>query len=197
MYERAVVIPEEIDALATRFGEPQREHVRLDVSEDFFLPWEGKFYSRRGEVMFLLPRPGGLLVHRKAHYPPNVWRLLTGGIELGEAVEEALLREAEEEVGFTPPVRRFVGLLTYDIGIENRRVDFATYIFLMAYSDHPIRQGEGEEIDEAREVPLAAMRPLAEQLRTLPGRWQDWGRFRAVAHDLVAQWVREEEVQPE
>lgn len=197
MHERAIVIPEEVDDLATRFGTPQREHVRLDVSEDFFLPWEGKFYSRRGEVMFLLPRPGGLLVHRKAHYPPNVWRLLTGGIELGERVEEALLREPEEEIGFTPPVRRFVGVLTYDIGIENRRVDFATYIFLMSYSDRPIRQGEGEEIAEAREMPLSALPALAEDLRTLPGRWRDWGRFRAVAHDLVAQWVREEELQPE
>lgn len=187
---------DEIDVLTEQYGAPKREHFRLGVGPSFFTPWEKKFRTRQGEVMFLLPRPGGLLIHRKAHYPPGTFRLLTGGIERGERVEQALRREVREEVGYLPAPQRFVALLTYEIVGNSQTYPFATYIFLMAYSDAPLRPSVDDEIEETRVASLETLPRLAHTLRTLPGDWNDWGRFRAHAHELVAGLIAPEEVTP-
>ena len=144
--------------------------------------------------MFLLPRPGGLLVHRKRHYPPGVWRLLTGGIEVGETVLEALRREVQEEVGYSPAPRRFVALITYEFTSGSSSITFTTYAFLMAPDDRPLRASVDGEVDATRAVPLSELPHVARVLRTLPGDWGDWGRFRAVAHDVVARLLRPHEL---
>lgn len=190
-----IIPPEEFTRLTDRFGSPHREHVRMIVNANFFMPWENKFRSRRGEVMFLLPRPGGLLVHRKAHYPANAWRLLTGGIEFDETVESALVREPREEVGFAPTVKRFVALLTYDIVHAGTSYSFGTFIFLMDYSRQPLRPDD-DEIEETRMVALDALPDVANTLRTLDPKWQSWGTFRAYAHDVVADLVTPDEIEP-
>lgn len=186
---------EELRSLTDHFGTPIRKHVRMNVNANFFTPWENKFQSRHGEVMFLLPRPGGLLVHRKAHYPANAWRLLTGGIEFGETVRSALTREPREEVGFAPAVKRFVALLTYEIAHDGRSYPFATFIFLMDYSRQPLRPDD-DEIEETRVVALETLPDVAETLRTLDPEWQSWGAFRAYAHDVVADLLTTTEIQP-
>ncbi len=57
--------------------------------------------------MILVNREGNiLLIHREndPHIPaPNKWDLVGGHVEPGESLEEALLREVEEEIGYRPP----------------------------------------------------------------------------------------------
>lgn len=187
----------EIAQLSRALGQPYRHHVTLPVELTFFRRWGEKFRTRRGEVLFLLPRPGGLLVHRKRHYPAGVWRLLTGGVELGEGVLDALRREVREEVGYTPQPRRFVALVTYEFVHRESTLSFVTYMFLMSYSQHPLVLGADGEVAETREVPLDELAHIAHTLRALPGEWADWGRFRAVVHSLAATLLRPDELTPE
>ena len=43
---------------------------------------------------------------------PNAWDLFGGHVEAGESVEQALVRELEEEIDITPTDYRFIGTLT-------------------------------------------------------------------------------------
>lgn len=193
--ERETVVDEgEVAALAAAWGEPHRHHVELQVGPTFWYPWEGKWHTRRGEVLFVLPRPGGLLLHRKPHYPQDCFRLLTGGIERGESVAAAIAREPEEEVGLSLPVRRYVALLSYDVRLGQEHFPWVTHIFLLPFSDAPLRPSHDGEIEEIRVLPLNALAAVADLLDRLPEPWQDWGRFRAFAHRLVLSHVRPEEL---
>ena len=51
-----------------------------------------------------------LLGHRSPHraYYPNVWDMIGGHVEAGEAPEAAMIREAREEVGCVPTAYRWV-----------------------------------------------------------------------------------------
>lgn len=167
----------EIEALATEYGTPQRVHIPLEVGWFFWHPWQKKWNKRRGEVMFLLPRPGGLLLHRKSHYPTKGWRLLTGGIESNETVAEALEREPLEEVGLLLPVKRYVGIVSYEVQYRGRQYPFATHIFLLGYSDAPLHPSHDDEIAETQVVGLSDLEQVATTLETLPFHWKDWGRF--------------------
>ena len=54
-------------------------------------------------------RDGRILLGKRSPHLvscPNCWDVIGGHVEAGETVEEALIREAEEEVGLTPT--RFV-----------------------------------------------------------------------------------------
>ena len=186
----------EIEALAQQYGVPQRYHADLAVDSGFWAPWEGKWESRRGEVMFLLPRPGGLLLHRKKHYPNNGWRLLTGGIDLEERVGDALVREVMEEVGLTLPVRHYVGIIDYTLTDDSGKTyTFVTHIFLMGYSDEPLQPSHDDEISAVRTVSLRGLLATADDLDTITDPdWRSWGAFRAVAHRRVAEWIRVDEL---
>ncbi len=187
----------EIKGLSQRYGIPQRYHADIAVDAGFWVPWEGKWASRRGEVMFLLPRPGGLLLHRKQHYPPQGWRLLTGGIDTDESVSEALQREVVEEVGLVLPVRRYVGVIDYTLDYEEETFAFVTHIFLMGYSDAPLQPSHDDEISAVTTVSLRGLSDVADRLDHLTDPdWRSWGAFRAVAHRRVAEWVGGDEMMP-
>lgn len=197
MFENPFLVEAEIQTLARQYGTPKPFHVALEVGVEFWGPWENKWPWRRGEVMFLLPRPGGLLLHRKAHYPAEAWRLLTGGIELDETVAEALEREPVEEVGLILPTRRYVGIVSYDVNCEGRHYPFATHIFLLGYSDAPLNPSHDDEIEATQLATLEQLEEVAANLETLPDpSWNDWGHFRAVAHRKVVEWLTPEEVLP-
>jgi 8-oxo-dGTP pyrophosphatase MutT (NUDIX family) len=194
MFDNPFLDGTEIDKLGAEYGTPQTVHIPLNVGFFFWHPWQKKWHKRRGEVMFLLPRPGGLLLHRKAHYPAKGWRLLTGGIESKETVAEALEREPWEEVGLILPVHRYVGIVSYDVRYRGGHYPFATHIFLLGYSDAPLQPSHDDEIAETKVVGLTDLEQVAVTLETLPFHWKDWGRFRAIAHRKVAKWVTPEEL---
>lgn len=181
----------ELRDLEATFGPFRRERVEMAVSpqsEAFWHPMRAK--NRRGEVVLVLqPEPGHVLVHTKTFYPPGVYRLPTGGILPGEPILEALHREAAEETGLAVRPERFLGLVEYHFHREDEEMWFASWAFLL----RPLEQGRArsqdatEQIAAFRIIPVEELRHIAAQLRSLPFPWTDWGRFRAVVHDLVVR----------
>ncbi|MDO8586850.1 MAG: NUDIX hydrolase [Armatimonadota bacterium] len=163
----------------------------LDIGQGFRDYLTRRMEEKRvcGEVVMVVPRPTeAVLVMTKAFYPEGVYRLPSGGIHRGEQVEDALNRELLEETGFALPVDRFLARLDYLLRCENREISFSSYMYLMQPTDETPRCSDAEEqITGFRDVPIAQLAVIAEQLRSLPGRWQDWGRFRAIAHGYVAK----------
>ena len=190
---------DESPALAARWGEPARHHAALRVAPpffDIFAPAGHVGPTARAEVIFLVPRPGGILLHTKAHYPPGCFRLLTGTIERGESVASAIEREPLEELGIALPVRRYVARIEYALDGGALTHHWASHLFLLDYSEAPLAFGPDEEIAATRVVPLAALDAVADALEAMPdvGGWRDWGRYRAVAHRLAARLVADDEV---
>jgi 8-oxo-dGTP pyrophosphatase MutT (NUDIX family) len=193
-------IEQEISELSQRFGAPVRRDVLL-ANEGLFDPL-GK-PDRYGEVCMVVRRPNGrLLTARKTFYPGNAYRLLTGGIGHGEAIFDALLRETEEETGLEVEVRRFLAVIGYTLEHtgtkanrqQNRAHTFHTFAFLLDELGGTLACYDPDErVEDFREVGVDELPELAQQLRQLGqdfdpeihGRWRDWGRFRAVIHDVV------------
>ena len=67
---------------------------------------------------------------------------------------------------------------------------FVSYVFLVReVGGRLIPQDAGERIISFRRVPPSELPKVAASLRALTGEWHDWGRFRAIAHDFVAEML--------
>ena len=123
----------------------------------------------------------------------------TGGIQPGEPVWDALVREIPEETGLEVgdgpdrvTVHEMLGVLSYEfvhMGL-GQSFSFATYHFLVELPTgatlHP--RDESERIDGWRWNAPCELLVVADTLDTLVERtpeWGDWGHFRALSHRFV------------
>jgi 8-oxo-dGTP pyrophosphatase MutT (NUDIX family) len=145
----------------------------------------------------VIRRPNGrLLTAKKTFYPTDAYRLLTGGINFGEAVLDALLREVQEETGLEVVTRRFLAAVAYYSPAYQERPVFYTFAFLLDEVGSVLAiQDPDEQVEYFREIELDELPARAaffEHLapgasKRLGGNWADWGQFRAVVHRLVWQ----------
>lgn len=192
------MFPDAIEAqiadLTQRYGAPRRVHVAL--ADQRFDPYV--MSDRYGEVCMVIRRlDGGLITMRKDVYPASVFRLPTGGIRHGEAIYDALIRETAEETGLDVAVRRFLCAVAYR-GPDDppTTIGFASFAFLLDEIGGELAANDPDERVEAfgsvRPDDLPHLAAHLEQLsatedRAIGGRWQNWGRFRAVIHRAVAE----------
>jgi len=181
----------EVSRLSAAYGPAERRQMLVEMQLSSFENWWEKLVrksNRRGEVVLAIQRPDGqVLLHTKRFYPPGVFRLPSGGIYPGEAVLAGMAREAKEETGLDVAVERFVAVVEYEFHHSQRRLPFVSYVFVTrAGADNPAVQDPNEQISDFRYISPAGIRQVAAQLRALPPDWSDWGAFRALPHDLVA-----------
>lgn len=180
----------ELNDLAARYGPPRVTVAAL--SGDGFDPLGRP--DRVGEVCMVVRRPNGrLLTARKTYYPPEAYRLLTGGIGHGEPVAAALLREVDEETGLHVQIARFLAAISYTQPGRATPV-FHTFAFLLDETGGNLAARDpAERIADFRAVLPADLPTLALGLETVAdnfdseinGNWRNWGRFRAVVHREV------------
>jgi 8-oxo-dGTP pyrophosphatase MutT (NUDIX family) len=180
----------EIDELAARLGSPIAREIPLD--DIGFDPVGNP--SRFAEVCMVVRRPSAdVLLAIKTFYPRGAYRLPTGGIDKGEPILAALIRETKEETGLEPEPRRFLAALTYRDGASGPPV-FHTFAFLLDdTTGAPVRPlDENERIESYIEVPVGELPRVAERLERIPAdgapgipNWDAWGRFRAHVHRVV------------
>jgi len=162
--------------------------------------------GRRAEICYVMhggDPAQGVLLQSKRYYPDDCYRLPTGGVNSGEAIEETLVREIYEETGLTVGmaatevrVEAFLGAVHYRLfhRLWGRTADFATYAFLvrMPAGAELDPQDEEEQLAGWRWLPAPELVHIAGALDSLHLRaaeWGDWGRFRAIAHQQVHQWL--------
>ena len=84
-------VQNELEQLAQRYGQPLVHTADLEAS-NLFDPLNKT--DRYGEVCMVIRRKNGLLLTMvKTIYPKGAYRLPTGGINYGEPIRDALLRE--------------------------------------------------------------------------------------------------------
>ena len=180
----------ELEQLAMAYGQPEIRVIEIEGDEYLFSSRLYRSTSRRGEVVLAIERPGRcVLLHRKGWYEPGVYRLLSGGIDWDEAVGTALARELEEETGLSLDITHFLGLLDCHIHYASQEVSFPSYVFHLSRTKGVLRFPQTEDITEFRDVPIADLPSVAEDLRHVPPPRTGWGRWRAVAHDFVYEML--------
>ena len=182
----------ELDALATRFGEP----LVIDTPIPDYFDDPIRKPDRIGEVcMVIQRRGGGLLLSMKTFYPRGAFRLPTGGIHPGEGVYDALVREAHEETGLVTNVERFLARISYRPLSQTAAAPvFHTFAFLLDEVRGTLGAlDETEQIEAWKEVDIEDLPGVADFLDDLKtagtvdigGDWRAWGKFRAVVHRAV------------
>lgn len=177
----------EITRLAQQYGQPLRRQFDVEIGPELFFTRFYRLGDRRGEVVLVLERPSGrLLLHTKAHYGADTYRLMTGGIGFDEAVLDAVMREVQEETGLIVVVARFLAILEYRLRFGSVSLPFVSYVFHVREVGGQLSLGAAE-VAALREVRLDELAAVADHLRSIPGERGFWGRWRALAHDAVIE----------
>ena len=179
-----------LKSLEQRFGPTYHHHADLSISTEIMLNMVNKMNRkkpRRGEVVMVVPNEQGhIWLHTKSFYPQGVYRLMTGGLEPGEAPHEALRREVKEETGFKVKIKQCLAVITYLLTVHKVELPFVSYVFVTTpTSGEPQPTDSGEAIAHFQTVPVPALADTARQLRALTGEFADWGIFRAIAHEVA------------
>lgn len=186
---------DELSALAQRYGEPLIGVTRDPDAAKYLASIDTK--RRPGEVAMVVRRRNGkLLLATKDFYPPEVYRLLTGGVHRDESIFSALLRETAEETSLTVEPRRFLAVARYQEPDASEPNEYATFAFLLDEVGGELGVSDPHErLSGFREVSPGKLSAIADQLDNLPHDPSDdlkvdyyaWGRFRSLAHRLVWQ----------
>jgi len=185
-------VNDELNILAQRYGQPIVQTVNLGANT-YFDPINKT--DRFGEVCMVIRRKNcRLLTAIKTFYPRGAYRLLTGGINYGEPVLDALLRETHEETGLEVAVQRFLAAVAYQLNSNNEAPVFYTFAFLLDEVGGTFGVlDEDERVESFREIELPELPAMADflahirhqQSEEIDGDLNDWGRFRAVIHRIV------------
>ena len=178
----------EIGYLSYMYGTPIRRQVSQHVTAETFAYWSRKRARREEVVLFLIRENGFLLLHTKGFYPPDAFRVPSGGVKAGEALLDAAGREAYEETGLCVQVDRFLAIVDFVFWCDQDSIPFRSNLFLLHELSGQLKTHDvAEGITEFREIPVAELPAVAHNLEHLPSEWSNWGAFRAVPHRLAAE----------
>ena len=179
--------PDEIIELARQYGQPEVWKITLEADEYLYKTRRHRAGRRRGEVVMVIEQTsGGVLLHRKGWYERGVYRLPSGGIDVGESVEKTLFRELKEETGLRNGDIRFLGIITCLLKYHSEELPFTSYVFHVLHPQGELRIPKSkEDISDIREVPIGELPAIAENLRNNAPPRARWGHWRAIAHDMA------------
>lgn len=148
--------------------------------------------DRRGEAVFCVIRPNGMIIATTcAYYPPGVYRIPTGGIGKGENAAEAVLRETKEELGLEADIEEFAGVIRIRFRHRDDSFMFYSYIFILKEkSGRLLVDASDNEVSEVREVDIKGLEEIVHALGNIEESWRDWGRFRQVTSGAVLEYLK-------
>lgn len=145
------ITPRVVRDLELAWGAPRRVAVSYGMEER---EWRLVARAARGgrvhDFTLLIPRNGALAVMAKPSYPSGVWRTPSGGAEIGEAPEAAMVREAWEETGLEAEPLRYLLRAEARFTHGEDTLRWTSHVFAMRYlggEPHPV---DTREIAAAR-----------------------------------------------
>ena len=184
------VVQTEVQELLSLFPDAKLWYAELEIGHSFYDYFADKLYhrgSRRGEIAFAIRNPQKeILVHTKAFYPQNVFRIPTGGIHLNEPVPDAMRRELYEETGLKDDNLILSDMLFLKMVYDDKFIPFISYIYSGQIDRvKVVSQDPSEQIEEFKWLNEDNFTRLVQTLEQLKLEWADWGKMRAVVHQLL------------
>jgi 8-oxo-dGTP pyrophosphatase MutT (NUDIX family) len=176
---------------AARYGSPAAARVRVPIgAEEMARLRASQRHGRAHDVTFFVRRPdGAVALIRKPSFPPGAFRVPSGGLRPGEALDAGTAREALEETGL--PIR----LLRYFLRIDATfvagavAVPWQSHLVLAASLGETIAPRDRDEIAEARWGTLDELCGPMRELFLATGR--GLFRYRVWLHERAAAALAE------
>lgn len=172
-----------VDAMAARYGVPERATFSFPVKDDeFSFIRSTQKNERRHDVTLYIHRDDEIIVIAKHHYPPGMYRAPSGGLHPGESFECGIAREVMEETGTQIELERFLleSHVTFTRGADE--IPWTSYVFQARYQAGDFEFTDRREIREVRTAKLAEFAAFARIMRTLEVGGL---HYRAALHERV------------
>lgn len=162
----------------------------VQVDDDYFDYMAGREGSRSEVVMVLPRRAGKVLTLTKAFYPGDIYNLPSGRMDIGETYQEAFARECAEETGLATTFESVLGRIDHTLICSKGQMNFTSFLILGTESSQAARSSDtSEQIAGYRDAGVDELRVMAQQMKSLDGKWRGFGRFRAAAIEFAADYL--------
>lgn len=160
--------------------------------------------KRDRHALILLRNPKGkFLLGAKDIYPPNIYRIIGGGIEAGEEAAPAAVRELEEETGLKVSVDQLKHLATITADIDEPRsgkhYTFVTELFFTDVGNNILKPSD--DIQGLQELSADEVSALIDRYYQLPQQidgnfgfsWNDYGQLYGMIHQIALDELQKRE----
>ncbi|OFV68261.1 MAG: NUDIX hydrolase [Candidatus Syntrophoarchaeum caldarius] len=138
-----------------KYGKPRIIELAFEMKEDEFrIMRESMRNNRAHDITFIIEKGDLIAVIRKSSHPPGVYRIPSGGVELGEDLETGLQREAFEETGLKIEILNYLLRVEACFTFNNLHQKWRSHVFRTKWVSGKLAPHDHEEIEEARWVTL-------------------------------------------
>ncbi len=168
--------------------------INIEVIEAF-----GNLHRKRHTLIAVKDSNGNILTGAKPlFFPPGITRLLGGGIDDGEDVESATVRELHEELGVAVKADQLSLLAKFNVHATDqagKTFDNETYLYGINIGDMAYRPGD--DVKQIVALSQDELYELAEAFENLSANlwyrgeegdfsWKDYGKLYSKIHRVVA-----------
>lgn len=159
----------------------------------------GNLYRKRCVLVAVEDDKGNILTGAKpAFFPPTITRLLGGGVDEGEDVKRAAVRELSEELGVNVPEKQLVPLAQFNTSAKDATgKNFYNETFLYGVRIGNASYRPGDDVKQIIALTKSEILDLADAfealLKSLWCRgeegdfcWNDYGKLYSVIHRVAA-----------
>jgi ADP-ribose pyrophosphatase YjhB (NUDIX family) len=173
--------------------------IRARFGEPALLVWEGEVSEhelglvtrnprRRHDVTLFIEHGERLVLIRKPHFEPGIWRTPGGGIKPGEDFVAGVVREGLEETGAEIELIRYLVRTEATFHQGGRTIEWQTHVFAARTDADELAPLDTEEIEQAR---WGTRDELAGPIRDrLLSSGRAFWRYRAALHDAALTELR-------
>lgn len=150
----AYVTPEMIAQAEARYGTPATYSMSYPATpREMALVRDSQKNGRKHDITLAIFGTPGVIVIAKPWYTRGLYRLPSGGLLPGEALEVGAAREAREETGVTMKILRYHLRIDVEFRGESLTIPWTSHVFSARYVAGEVAAEDTHEIREARWCP--------------------------------------------
>jgi 8-oxo-dGTP pyrophosphatase MutT (NUDIX family) len=172
----------------------------FDIRAKVEAPTQALIEGRDGAHILLKDGMNRWVLSRKRHYVDGLWRMVGGGIEVGEDPLQAMRRELHEELGVEIDEGKLIPLVHVEVNAEadGKEYTFSEFVFYAAVSQPLHIADELEQLGRFSDAELNQVIGHFDRLPDTPinadnrdGTWLDYGKIWGPIHRAAFERVKE------